>query len=387
MKRFGWVALVLVLPLLLGLGLSQVLRDTTPPRLFLQAPDRAAAGSTRDVLVSANEPVAYVVRYGDVVIEEVGQDLEISLWVEAGTHEIVVVATDGAGNATELRQAVTGVAIAEPRLQVPAVIAAGAPVTLELEWKPANAEVTAVGLVADGVRVPVVRESGRAIGFVAAPLSTSPATISVEGWLLDAFGRRHDVATQLEVLADPSEIEELNVPASTLSVITPEGRVMEREALGQAYASPLPSLRWSEPFVLPVDGVVTSSYGGPRRYAPGGPVSFHTGTDLRAPTGTPIVATNAGIVRVADFYPIKGGLVAIDHGGGLTSLYFHQSKISVSVGEVVDRGQVIGESGATGLVTGPHLHWEMQVLGRPSDPMSWVGRLVPGRPLVQTDAR
>ena len=92
----------------------------------------------------------------------------------------------------------------------------------------------------------------------------------------------------------------------------------------------------------------------------------------------------AGIVQVADFYPIKGGLVAIDHGGGVTSLYFHQSKILVSVGDEVARGDVIGESGATGLVTGPHLHWEMQVLGRPSDPLSWVERLVPGTP--RTDA-
>lgn len=382
MRRIGWIAGIVAILLLLGLGASQVLRDTTPPRLFVEAPSRAVAGSAAEVFASANEPVTLTLRYADVVVEEVTQDVTVSLLVEPGSRILAIHAADAAGNVAEWRSTIVGVEIPRPELRAPTQVEAGVPVTLELHWQPDSAEVSAAGITADGVAIPVVRQRGRAIGFFAAPLATQPSAIVVEGWVVDVMGTRHRVAGQVSVAADATPVEQLNIPASTLSVITPEGRVLEREALAGAYASPLPALRWREPFILPVDGIVTSAYGNPRRYAPGGPVSFHTGTDLRAPTGTPILATNDGVVRVADFYPIKGGLVAIDHGGGVTSLYFHQSEIFVEVGDVVERGQPIGASGATGLVSGPHLHWEMQVLGRPSDPLAWVDRIVPGASLA-----
>lgn len=376
--RVRWIGAALAAPLLLGLGLSEALRDTEPPRLFLEAPARAEAGAVVDVFVSANEPVRYVVRYAELEIDEVAQDLTVSLVAEPGAHEVLVTATDGAGNAAEAALQLVGVPVPSPRLEIPAAAMSGAPVAVGVSWTPADAEVRAVAIERGGEPLPAVRSEGRATAFVAAPLTTGGATIPIIARMVDAFDRTHEVTGTIAVLPDPTPIEELRIPASTLSVITPEGRQLEADTLEAAYADPLPALRWTETFVLPVDGVVTSGYGGPRRYVAGGPVSFHTGTDLRAPTGTPIRATNDGVVTVADFYPIKGGLVAIDHGGGVISLYFHQSKIHVRVGQTVARGDVIGESGATGLVTGPHLHWEMRVLGEPTDPMAWVGKLVPG---------
>ena len=82
-------------------------------------------------------------------------------------------------------------------------------------------------------------------------------------------------------------------------------------------------------------------------------------------------------MRVAGFYPIKGGLVVLDHGGGVFSLYFHQSEILVEAGQRVRRGEVVGEVGSTGLSTGPHLHWEMRVAEEPTNPLEWVGKVVP----------
>ena len=384
MRRILWVALLFAVPLLLGLAASQVLRDTSEPKLFVEVPPKAYAGSSLDVLITSNEPVTYTVTYGELRLVEVAQDLAVSLLVEPGDEQLVITAEDAAGNTTTVEHRIEGVRLAAPRLVVPDRVAAGTPMTVQLTWEPSDAEVTSVGMRADDRTVPLVRDGAKALGFVAAPLTTDAATITVRAWLVDASGARRTLDAEIAVDGDPAPVEQLNIPATTLSVITPEGRVLEREALARAYAATVPALRWSEPFVLPVEGIVTSAYGQPRRYAPGGPVSFHTGTDLRAPTGTPIRATNAGVVQVADFYPIKGGLVAIDHGGGVTSLYFHQSKIFVQVGDIVARGDVIGESGATGLVSGPHLHWEMQVLGRPSDPLAWVDRLVPGQPVAET---
>ena len=128
---------------------------------------------------------------------------------------------------------------------------------------------------------------------------------------------------------------------------------------------------------MPIQGVNTSGFGSPRRYARGGNVSYHNGADIGAPQGTPILATNAGRVLVADTYPIKGGFTLIDHGAGLYSYYLHQSAIHVEAGQSVERAQHIGDVGSTGLSTGPHLHWEMRLDGNATNPLNWVGKVKP----------
>jgi murein DD-endopeptidase MepM/ murein hydrolase activator NlpD len=146
------------------------------------------------------------------------------------------------------------------------------------------------------------------------------------------------------------------------------------------WAAALPQPLWSEPFLQPLEGRNTSGYGDARTYAPGGNVSYHQGADLAAPAGTVIHATNAGVaVIAADYptYPIKGGLVIIDHGGGVMSYYLHQSRVLIEQGALVSRGQPIGEVGTTGLSTGPHLHWELRINNVATNPLLWVGKLFP----------
>ena len=92
----------------------------------------------------------------------------------------------------------------------------------------------------------------------------------------------------------------------------------------------------------------------------------------------PIRATNDGVVILAENLPLAGGAVVIDHGAGVTSRYYHQSLILTQVGARVQRGDIIGEVGSTGISTGPHLHWEMRINGEPSNPLQWVDRLLPG---------
>lgn len=193
----------------------------------------------------------------------------------------------------------------------------------------------------------------------------------------DPFGRERTLKRALEVAAEARPVQELGLTPEALGALSDENREAEAAALREAYRGAAPDPLWREPFILPTEGVNTSAFGLPRRYAVSGAVSFHQGADIAAPQGTPIVATNDGVVLLTGFYPIKGGLTVIDHGGGVSSLYFHQAVMVVTPGQRVRRGERIGEVGSTGLATGPHLHWEMRVNAVPTDPLAWVGRLLP----------
>ena len=116
-------------------------------------------------------------------------------------------------------------------------------------------------------------------------------------------------------------------------------------------------------------GAATSSFG--RRSVLNGQArSPHSGTDFRAATGTPVRAPNGGrVVLAADQY-FSGNTVILDHGQGLFSFLAHLSRITVRDGQIVARGEEVGLSGATGRVTGPHLHWTVRLDGARVDPLS-----------------
>lgn len=97
--------------------------------------------------------------------------------------------------------------------------------------------------------------------------------------------------------------------------------------------------------------------------------SLHTGTDIIAPSGTPIHAAGAGTVIMAGWNTAYGNMIIIDHGGGVSSLYGHQSSLKAAEGESVQAGQIIGYVGSTGWSTGPHLHFEVREGGNPTDPL------------------
>lgn len=126
--------------------------------------------------------------------------------------------------------------------------------------------------------------------------------------------------------------------------------------------------RYWDGFILPVQNIVTSEYG-TRRVFNGSFKSFHQGVDIRAAEGTPIMASATGVVALARDLFYSGQTVVIDHGFGIFTTYGHMSLVSVSVGQKVNGGDVIGLSGMTGRVSGPHLHWATVINGVRVNPL------------------
>jgi murein DD-endopeptidase MepM/ murein hydrolase activator NlpD len=199
---------------------------------------------------------------------------------------------------------------------------------------------------------------------------------------------QEEARTQLDSLADErrnlvtltamrrrsveSEVAEME-SLSTAEESELEGLIVERErelaaqqrAAGIAGAPP--SAGGLGRFSWPVIGTITSPFGWRTNPNGGGP-EFHQGLDIAAPTGTTVTAAAAGTVLMAQWYGGYGNYILIDHGGGYSTGYGHLSAFYVSVGQVVQRGQAIGAVGMTGDATGPHLHFEVRIAGKPVDP-------------------
>jgi len=153
----------------------------------------------------------------------------------------------------------------------------------------------------------------------------------------------------------------------------------ERVKVNAAFAGVRGEQLWSGTFGLPLAGEirVTAPFGQRRSYN-GGPVSsYHSGQDLGADKGVPVMAPMIGTVVLAEPLQVRGRAVILDHGLGVFTGYWHLSQIDVTVGQTVGRGDVIGLVGNSGLSTGPHLHWEMRVLGVPVDPFQWTSVVFP----------
>jgi len=143
----------------------------------------------------------------------------------------------------------------------------------------------------------------------------------------------------------------------------------EAELLAAVLGRSQPARLWRGAFAVPVPGPPTSSFGR-LTIMNDTPRGRHRGVDFRAAEGTPVRAPNAGLVVLAADLYFTGNTVIVDHGAGLMSLFAHLSRLSVAEGAVVASGDLLGDSGATGRVTGPHLHWAMRLGGATVDPLT-----------------
>jgi murein DD-endopeptidase MepM/ murein hydrolase activator NlpD len=179
-----------------------------------------------------------------------------------------------------------------------------------------------------------------------------------------ASQQRHQVASQVAQMEDLSAAEEAQLEA----LIQQRQREIEeqRRASGIAEGG-TESSGGSGSFSWPVTGPITSPFGWRSSPFTGAP-DFHPGLDIAAATGTAVTAAAGGTVIMAQWYGGYGNYILIDHGGGYSTGYGHLSAMYVSNGQAVKRGQAIGAVGMTGEATGPHLHFEVRIDGKPVDP-------------------
>ena len=168
---------------------------------------------------------------------------------------------------------------------------------------------------------------------------------------------------------------EQRITLQNKEMVSPNPKQLERiraESKRQRaiYATVSAPMDLSTGFSMPLEGITTSLYGH-RRFFNDQPRSPHSGLDIAAPTGTPIVAPAQARVALVDDLYYNGKSVFLDHGQGLITMYCHLSEQTVRTGELVQQDQVIGLVGATGRVTGPHLHWSVSLNGYRIDPLAF----------------
>lgn len=168
------------------------------------------------------------------------------------------------------------------------------------------------------------------------------------------------------LLVEPSKV---SPPKELLPRIQAEAKEAR-----ELYAIQTPKRFWKSSFDIPLNTHVTSAYGNARVFNDT-LQSYHSGVDFRAATGTPIGASNDGVVVLAKERYYAGGSVVIDHGEGIYSVYYHLDTLKSHVGKAVKKGDIIGLSGATGRVTGPHLHFGFMVRGVPIDPLDFIAKI------------
>lgn len=188
----------------------------------------------------------------------------------------------------------------------------------------------------------------------------------------DASGAVIDISSEIiPVVPTDFPVEYITLPPGQIEGLPPDQIQLEINIRAETFAVFTPAKLWSGAFIVPAAGSITATFGDGRSYN-GGPVSSrHSGTDFGADEGAPVVAAATGRVAFAGYLATRGNSVIIDHGAGVFTGYHHMSRIDVAIGQDLVLGQQVGAVGATGLATGPHLHWELIVGGINVDPLPW----------------
>jgi murein DD-endopeptidase MepM/ murein hydrolase activator NlpD len=194
-------------------------------------------------------------------------------------------------------------------------------------------------------------------------LEKAPGTYPVAVHVQLASGKRATCTLQILIRKGKFATERLHVEKE---FVEPDPAQIkraneERDRLRAIFDQVTPQKLWTGDFRVPLDGVTTGGNFGKRRILNGQPGSPHSGVDFPASTGTLVHATQNGRVVLAEELFFSGSTVVVDHGLGIYTFYGHLSEIDVKLGDELESGQVLGKVGATGRVTGPHLHWGLTV--------------------------
>ncbi len=237
-----------------------------------------------------------------------------------------------------------------------------------------NAPAGTAQLTFNGDAVPVAPDGTFLVAFD----RDAPTTATLVATLGDgrSVSRALTVSPRAWDISRLSSLPKYPVPAPQFEKLRPA----ELDQINAARRIDSGSNGWRQPFMWPATGRISTLFGSQRIYKNGEAGQYHSGIDIAVPAGTPVLAPADGVVILASDHPflLEGNLLMIDHGMGLNSALMHLSRIIVTAGQVVKRGQVVAYSGATGRVTGAHLHWTLRWRNAKIDPLLVAGPM-PGR--------
>jgi murein DD-endopeptidase MepM/ murein hydrolase activator NlpD len=217
-----------------------------------------------------------------------------------------------------------------------------------------------------------LKPSGIYCGLIGIPLSAAPEKAVIELQWTDSRGLQA-ASIPLYIIAGQYKSEALSVDSRhvTLSKKNLERVRREKKEIRRIYSSGSDTRLWYGSFKKPLASDTTSAFGTQRLFN-GQHRSYHRGTDFRARIGTPVYGSNSGTIRLAKNLFYSGNIVIVDHGMGIFTNYAHLSEIQVTAGQQIARGHQIGLSGASGRVSGPHLHWAVKVNAVYVDPLQFL---------------
>jgi murein DD-endopeptidase MepM/ murein hydrolase activator NlpD len=208
-------------------------------------------------------------------------------------------------------------------------------------------------------------------GLLGVDLNTKPEKYGIRFVATDGSGKADSQTSSIKVTKADFAVQKITLPRSMVELDPKTLERVNRESkrLKELFQKFGNERVWRGAFIRPVEGELSGGFG-TRRIINGQPKSSHTGVDLRAEEGTPVVASNSGRVALVDELFFSGKSVILDHGWGLYSMYFHLSEARVREGDQIPKGAELGRVGSTGRSTGPHLHWGIILNGARVDPFS-----------------
>jgi murein DD-endopeptidase MepM/ murein hydrolase activator NlpD len=271
---------------------------------------------------------------------------------------------------THLADQTTGTLLSTPK------VTNGNSLLLQIDTRKLNPPLTDMRIVFQHRDFPVyphpVNPTAYRFGLIGIAYRKAPGPVKLTLKWTNATGD-HSKAIPFEIVAGKYRTDVLKVDSARVNPNKKNIKRAQKEArnVRQIYAEGSLAGLWDGDFQLPMVSAITSPFGNKRLFN-GQLKSYHNGVDFRAPIGTPVFAANSGVVKTAENLFYSGNVVIIDHGNMIFTIYAHLSKIEVNVGQQTEKGQQIGLTGASGRVSGPHLHWGVKVNGVAVNPMQFI---------------
>jgi murein DD-endopeptidase MepM/ murein hydrolase activator NlpD len=255
-----------------------------------------------------------------------------------------------------------------PRVEVrPAEIPQGGTATVILNIPAASGTVSF-----QGRQYPLASSGDRRWAIIGTGAFTRPGAVPVTVTFTLPGQTQASEAVSVQVTDAAYPLERITLDPKTAALLAPDIIQAELAQRAAIYGNFTTERLWTGPFLRPSTAAIGDIYGMARSYNGAPATDYHRGTDFTGQTGEPVVASAAGRVVYAGELKVRGNSVIVDHGLGIFTAYHHFSRMDLAHGAVVSPGQQLGLIGSTGLVTGPHLHWEVVVRGVEVDGRAWL---------------